>query len=78
MGRVLEFLNDHEDRPFDVLNLARELKVQKSVVRGAANMLHGEQKVARGGEGLKSNPYIYASVLYRGELSLEAVKNAER
>lgn len=77
MPQVLEFLDDHQDRPFSVVTLAKELRLQKSVVRAAANMLFNDQKINRGGEGIRSDPYIFASFGYSGEMTQDAAKYAE-
>ncbi len=74
MEVVQQFLDSHEDRPFDVVTLAKEIRAQKSVLRTAANMLFGHQKIKREGDGLKSAPYIYASLAYQGKLTMEEVK----
>ncbi len=74
MEVVQQFLDSHEDRPFDVVTLAKEIRAQKSVLRTAANMLFGHQKIKREGDGLKSAPYIYGALAYHGKLTMEEVK----
>jgi AAA domain len=72
---IEDLLEQHPDRCFDTNGLAKELRISRSTARAAANMLFGDQKIRRDGEGLKTDPYIYASLGYGGELTAEAAKN---
>jgi hypothetical protein len=71
---VLHFLDSHDERCFDSRFLAQNLRVQRSVAGSSANMLYGEQKIRREGDGLAGHPYIYASLRYSGPLTMEEVK----
>lgn len=71
---VAAFLAANNDRPFDLASLAREIHLQKSVVRTALGNLFNEGRIRREGEGLKRSPFIYASKTYDGVLTLAEVK----
>ena len=65
---LLRFLNEHDEMCFEGVALARELSVKKSIVLVAGNGLFGAQQIRRVGEGIKNDPYIYASLAYTGTM----------
>ncbi len=67
---VASFLAANNERCFDLGTLAREIHLQKSVVRTALGSLVYEGRIQRAGEGLKKSPFIYASKTYAGALTL--------
>ncbi len=67
---VASFLAAHNDRCFDLGTLAREIHLQKSVVRTALGSLVYEGRIKREGEGLKKSPFIYSSLTFSGPLTL--------
>ena len=71
---VASFLAANNDRCFDLASLAREIHLQKSVVRTALNDLFYQSRIKRAGEGLKKQPFVYSSVTYQGALTMEEVK----
>ncbi len=72
--KVLAFLKEHNDQPFDLATLARTIEIQRSVVRSALILLYGSQEIKRSGEGLKNDPYIYAAFGYDGEMTIKQVR----
>jgi AAA domain len=71
---VAAFLAANNDRPFDLASLAREIHLQKSVVRTALGNLVNEGRIRRAGEGLKRSPFVYSSKTYLGDLTIAEVK----
>ena len=67
---VASFLAANNERCFDLAGLAREIHLQKSVVRTALGSLVYEGRIKREGEGLKKSPYIYSSLTFAGPLTL--------
>ncbi len=67
---VASFLAANNNRCFDLAGLAREIHLQKSVVRTALGSLFYEGRIKREGEGLKKSPFIYSSLTFSGPLTL--------
>jgi predicted transcriptional regulator len=60
----------NNNRCFDLAGLAREIHLQKSVVRTALGSLFYEGRIKHEGEGLKKSPFIYSSLTFSGPLTL--------
>lgn len=71
---VAGFLAAQNDRPFDLISLSREIKLQKSVVRTALGFLFAQGRIRREGEGVRRRPFVYSSLTYDGALTLEEVR----